>query len=115
MPHVVLEGSVDLAAFARDFEPICLREDGDVLRAQKIFASRDQRTLLIEALTVEAQRKQPFYIKITAHERGGASVRIDPMTHPDRSAGIRTLVARVASDLLRSCPESILGATNLML
>ncbi len=114
MPHVVLEGPVDLRAYAREFEPVLLRHGRDVLRADRIFLEREGRALLIEALVVEGGRKQPFYLKISSHERGGATVRLDPMTHPERSEGVRALVAEVGADLLRRSPQARLSVTNLV-
>jgi hypothetical protein len=115
VPHVVLEGPVDLARYAVEFEPLLVRRNGDVLRAHKIFVEREGRALLIEALVVEAGRKQPFYILISGHDRKGASVRVDPLTHPERSAGVRDLVARVGADLLARSPGARVGVTNLVL
>ncbi len=105
---------MDLERFARAFEPRLIRRDGDVLRTLGAFLSLDGRALLIEALVVEAGRKQAFYIKIASHGAGGASVRIDPQTRPERSAGVRDLVAEVGADLLRRSPQARLGATNLV-
>ena len=70
MPHVVLDGPVDLRAYAREFRPLLLRRGRDVLRADRIYVEREGDSLLIEALAVEAGRKQPFYLKISTHERG---------------------------------------------
>jgi len=115
VPHVVLEGPVDLRAYTRAFEPILIRRGADVLRADSLLLARDARTLLIEALVVEAGRKQPFYVKISAHDRGGASVRIDPMTRPERTRGVRELVATLGADLLQRSPGARLEVTNLVL
>lgn len=115
MPHVVIHGPVDLPGYAREFRPILIRRGEDVLRARCVFLEGTGRSLLIEALVVEAGRKQPFYVKVSTHERGSATVRIDPMTHPERSPGVRQLVAEVGADLLRRTPGATLGATNLVL
>ena len=115
MPHVVLGGPVDLRVYTRAFEPILIRRGADVLRADGLLLARDARTLLIEALVVEAGRKQPFYVKISTHDRGGASVRIDPMTRPERTQGVRELVATLGADLLQRCPGASLEVTNLVL
>lgn len=115
MPHVVLEGVVDLSSYVRSFEAVLVRRGGDVLRADRIFLEPGGRSLLIEALVVEAGRKQPFYLKISTRDGGGATVRVDPMTHPERSDGVRALVAEVGADLLRRSPEARLGVTNLVL
>lgn len=115
MPHVVLEGPVDLARYAEAFERLLVRRSGDVLRADKIYVEREGRALLVESLVVEAARKQPFYVLISGHEGGGASVRIDPRTHPERSPGVRELVARIGADLLARSPGARVGVTNLVL
>ena len=115
MPHVVIEGSLDLAEFARSFEPILLRREGDVLRADALYLERGGRSLLLEALVVEAGRKASFYIKIAAHDRGSVTVRVDPMTHPDRSAGVRELVARVGQALLAFAPQARLARANVVI
>ena len=115
MPHVVLGGPVDLEAYARDFEEILVRKEGDVLRARQAYLSRDRRAVLIDALVVEAGRKQPFYIKITAHDRGGATLRVDPITHPERSEGVRCLVAEVAASLLRQSPGAAIAETSVVI
>jgi hypothetical protein len=115
MPHVVIEGVADLNAFARGWQPFVLRRGADILRADQLFLAGDARACLIDALCVEAGRKQPFYIKLAVHDRGSATVRVDPMTHPERSIGVRELIAHVGALLLRATPGGRLGTTNLVL
>ncbi len=114
MPHVVIEGVVDLTAFARDWRPFVLRRGADILRADHLYLSPDARACLIDALCVEAGRKQPFYVKLSVHDRGSATVRIDPMTHPERSPGVHDLVAHVGALLLRATPGGRIGTTNVV-
>lgn len=114
MPHVVIEGPVDLEAYAREFEPFVLRSGHDVIRAGTLYRDRSGRALLLEAVVVEAGRKLPFYLKITSHDRGSVTVRIDPLTHPERSDGVRTLVARIGKELLDRNPGSRVGNSNVL-
>jgi hypothetical protein len=111
----VIEGVADLAGFARAFRPFVVRRGPDVLRGDHLYLSADARACVIEALCVEAGRKQPFYVKLAVHDRGSATVRIDPLTHPERSDGVRALVAHVGALLLRATPGGRIGATNLVL
>lgn len=111
----MIEGVVDLSAFARAWQPFVLRRGADILRADQLLLASDARACLIEATCVEAGRKQPFYVKVAVHDRGSATVRIDPMTHPERSPGVRDLVAQIGALLLRATPGGRTGATNLVL
>lgn len=111
----MIEGLADLAAFARAWRPFVVRRGADILRGDHLYVSSDARACLIEALCVEAGRKQPFYVKIAVHDRGSATVRVDPMTHPERSDGVRDLIAQVGALLLRATPGGRVGATNLVL
>ncbi len=115
MPHVVIRGDVDLRAWAEDFEPLLVRMGGDVLRADRIYVESAGRAALVAALVVEAGRKQPFYVKISAHDRGSASLRVDPMTHVERGPGVKALVAELGAELLRRTPGASVEVTNLVL
>jgi len=115
MPHVVIEGVTDLSAFAAGWMPFVVRQGGDILRADQLFLAKDARACLIDSLCVEAGRKQPFYIRLALHDGGNVTVRVDPMTHPERSEGVRALIAHVGARLLRATPGGRLGATNLVL
>jgi hypothetical protein len=115
MPHVVLEGDVDLRGYAEGFQPILVRKGGDIRRADRVYIEREGRAVLVEALVVEAGRKLPFYILLSGNDRGGATVRVDPMTHPERSEGVQALVAQVGADLLAHSPGARVRVTNLVL
>ncbi|NRA01056.1 MAG: hypothetical protein HRU00_00495 [Myxococcales bacterium] len=114
MPHIVIQGPVDLEAYAREFEPILLRTGADVIRADTLYRDRSGRALLLEALVVEAGRKLPFYLKITSHDRGSVTIRIDPLTHPERSDGVRSLVARIGRDLIARNPGARVLNSDLL-
>ncbi len=115
MPHVVLTGKVDLLGYARAFEPLIVRQGRDVLRADKLYVEGPGRALLLEALAVESGRKLSFYIKASGYDGQSVTVRIDPLTHPERSEGVKQLVACVAADILRKNPEARIETTNLVL
>ena len=115
MPHLVFEGDLDLESWAQDFEPVLLRSEEDVLRADRIYFEREGRDLLIEALVVEAGRKRSFYVRISRHSDGSTTLRVDPLTHPERSPGLRVLVTHLARELLRCTSEAKVRSTNLVL
>jgi hypothetical protein len=114
VPHAVIEGRLDLAAWAAGFRPILERRGEDVLRAESVWLAGDAREALVRALVVEAGRRQAFYVLVSAHAER-ATVRIDPLTRVERSDGVRALVALVAADVLARTPGARVGATNLVL
>lgn len=115
MPHVVIRGDVDLAAYARAFRPLRVRQGSDLLHAERVYLPSDARNLLVEALAVERGRKLSFYVKISRHDRGTVTVRIDPLTAVDRTPGVQRLVAEIGADLLARTPGSAVEVTNLVL
>jgi hypothetical protein len=115
VPHAVIEGEIDLESWARVLRPILLRRGADVLRTDQVYLERGGRAVLLEALVVEAGRKTPFYIRIGAHDRGSFTVRVDPMTHPDRSEGVRELVAAVAGALVAFAPGARVARSNVVI
>lgn len=115
MPHLVFEGDLDLQAWVQDFEPVLLRSGADVLRADRVYTEREGRDALIEALVVEAGRKMSFYVRISRHTDGSTTLRVDPLTHPERSPGLRELVTHLARELLLRTAGARVRSTNLVL
>jgi hypothetical protein len=114
MPHAVIDGPLELAAFAAAFEPLLVRRGGELLRTGELFVERGGRALLIEALVVESGRKQPFYVRIASQERGSTSVRVDPHTHPDRTPGVHALVGEIVRALLDFAPAARLSRGSVV-
>ncbi len=114
MPHAVIEGAIDLAAWSRALPELLERRGADVLRTGEVLLERGGHAVLVEATAVEAGRRQTFYVRVSAHA-SRATVRIDPLSRVERSEGVRALVALVAADLLARAPGARLGATNLVI
>ena len=112
MPHIVLEGSVDLKKFYAGYKPASRQTGGEVLKLQNIFINPDSDTVLIEALAVEDGPPNRFFVQ--AGTRGGkTTVRIYPGTDPEKTPGIKKLMAMVAKDIKDHQPGVTYGATNL--
>ncbi len=114
MPHVVIEGELDLAAWAGQLEPLLLRRGGDVMRTTGVYLERGAGRVLVEALAVEAGRKMPFYVQVARHDRGRVTVRVDPTTHPDRSDAVREIVGQVAASLLAHATGARVARANIV-
>ncbi len=113
MPHVVLEGELDLQRLRDDFEPVIERWGDDLLKVRLLYMERQGQELLLDTLVVESGHLQRFFIQVTRHE-GSAVLRLLPQTDPEKTDGVKRALARAAA-LVRehAAGECRYGATNL--
>ena len=112
MPHIVLDGTVDGERFFESFLPTQERAEGEILKTQDIYISRDRKMLLIEAIAIEDGPPQRFFIQ-AALKDNRTTVRIYPGTDPVKTAGVKKLLAIVAKLMRAQHPDIDYGATNL--
>ncbi|MBI1951349.1 MAG: hypothetical protein HYS34_08305 [Acidobacteria bacterium] len=111
MPHVVLEGGITIDEAERRFEPFVHREGALVVKAERIYRERQARAVLIEMVVVEAGHTQKFFIQLSPRE-GGLTVRLEPLTDPEKSRGVRRALALVAHRFVAACGARY-GRTNI--
>lgn len=112
MPHILLEGPVNLQRFFAEYQPLLSKAAGEILKLQSIFSSQGNDCLLIEALAVEGGPPNRFMIQVTGDARG-ATVRIYPGTDPEKTPGVKKMLALVARQLKDQDPRICYGNTNL--
>ena len=113
MPHVVLEGPVDLQSVGEKFEPVLERWGDDVLKLRQVYVEQRGEEVLMDTLVVESGHRQQFFIQVTRRE-DGAVVRLLPQTDPEKTFGVKRALARVATLVRRhAAGECRYGATNL--
>lgn len=111
MPHVVLEGRVSIDSCQERFEPFVVREDDRVVKVERFFRERDGRAALLETLVVERGHTQKFFIQLSPKGEG-LTVRLEPLTDPEKTAGVRRALALVAHRI-RQATGCSYGATNI--
>ncbi len=113
MPHVVLEGAVDLQRLCERFEPVLERWGDDLLKIQHLYMEQRGEEVLLDTLVVESGHRQRFFIQLTLRE-GSALLRLLPQTDPEKTDGVKRALARAAA-LARehASGECRYGATNL--
>ena len=111
MPHVVIHGDISLRALYDDFEPIEERAGDDVLKVTDVFLNHSGRVALLECVVVE-RRPMSFFVQLARHE-DRVTVRLFPPTDPQKTDGVRRILARIAWEIVRRFPGSRYGATNL--
>jgi len=112
MPHILLEGPVDLISFFTRYEPLIQNTSGEILKLQTAFINQARNTVLIEALAVEAGPPNRFFVQVGNKDRK-TTVRIYPGSDPEKTPGTKKLLALVAKQLKDQSPDIEYGSTNL--
>jgi hypothetical protein len=111
MPHVLIEGAIDGGRVHRELAPIDERRGPVVLKTLESFLARSGRTVLVEAVVVEGVTRR-LLVTIEQH-RHHMTVRLYNLTDPEKTAGVKLLVARVALAVLALDRGARVTRTNL--
>jgi len=112
MPHVVLE-NLNSASVA--FESVVLftiRIDGGVLKVTDKYLNAGQNKALVESLAVENGNNQSFFVELT-QKQTSLTVRLLPLTDPEKTPGVKTIMAMLAKQIKDVNPGVSYGKTNL--
>lgn len=111
MPHVVLLGPISVRDCIGRFESFVVREGDLVVKTDRCYRDTRDRAALIETLVVDRGHTQKFFIQISGRD-GGLTVRLEPLTDPEKGPGVRRAIALVA-DRIRKTTGCEYGPTNL--
>ena len=111
MPHVVLLGPISVQDCVGCYEPFVVREGDLVVKTDRCYRETLDRAALIETLVVDRGHTQKFFIQVSSKE-GGLTVRLEPLTDPEKSPGVRRAIALVAHRI-RQITGCEYGSTNL--
>jgi len=113
MPHAVIEGDLDIRRVWEAFEPLLERLGDGVIRVDRAFLDREGTSVLLESLAVGQGLKQKFYIQVSRRKEGGATVRLEPLTDPEKTPGVKRALGLTARWVLGLQPGLSIGATNI--
>ena len=112
MPHVIVEGPASLERLYQPFRPDTIRDDDAIIKLQEIYLNVSKQAALIDCVVVEDGLPQKFYALLT-QKSSGITVRLDPMTDPQKTAGVKRLVAMLGHRLKSQDPACRYGKHNL--
>lgn len=112
MPHVVIEEALDLARACQGIEVGAVRNGGEILKVVDVYLNRSGHTGLVDCVVVEAGRSQPFFVQLSQKDRQ-ITVRLLPATDPEKTDGVKRLLALIATQLNAASDGSHFGKTNL--
>ncbi|MBM3316732.1 MAG: hypothetical protein FJY75_02665 [Candidatus Eisenbacteria bacterium] len=112
MPHVQLRGAVRVADLAAPLADFMEAQPPEVRKIQGAFLALDRRHLLLEAVVVEAYLRQSFFLLLREEEEG-LLIRCHPVGTPQKTDGVKRLIAAVARRCRALRPDLVVGNTNL--
>lgn len=113
MPHVVIEDLSDLPALCKGLAPFTVREGGEILRVLDLFLNQNGRVALLDCVVIDAgSPAKSFFVQLSQKDRQ-VTVRLLPVTDPEKTAGVKKLLALIAKKARDLTPGSHFGKTNL--
>ena len=112
MPHVVIDGQIDVGDLFRGLEPIQQRDETGIRKITDAYLNSKRNSILLEAVVVESGQTQSFMIAVGA-KGPGATIRLFPLTDPEKTPGVKKLMAEVARQVVDRFPGTSFGKTNL--
>ena len=112
MPHIVLEQAQSTLQAFTAIEAVTLKTEAGILKLGDKYINAAETSALIEALAIEAGKNQNFFIQLS-QKKGSITVRLLPLTDPEKSPGVKRLMAMVAKQVKESNPSISYGKTNL--
>jgi hypothetical protein len=111
VPHVVLQGPVTIDECRERFQPSVWRQGDLVVKIERFYREKDGRAALIETLVVDRGHTQKFFIQLSP-KGGGLTVRLEPLTDPEKTPGVRRALGLVAHGI-KLTSGSEYGPTNI--
>ena len=112
MPHVVVNGPALLERLYQNFTPENLREGACIIKLRALYLNTRKTEALVDCIVVEDGLPQNFYA-LLSQRASGITVRLDPMTDPQKTDGVKRLVALLGQRLKAQDLACTYGATNL--
>lgn len=112
MPHVVIDGPVSVEKFYRQFTPIFQREGDAVMKVKDAYLNTLGKKVMLECIVVEDRVSRTFYT-VVSQGKAQAAVRLDPLTDPEKTAGVKRLLALVGQQLKSQDSACQYGRHNL--
>jgi hypothetical protein len=100
MPHVILEGTVDLDSVASGLTSEAQRWGAAVVKTEAVWRRVDGHAVLVEGVVVEHSR--PLHpVAIISEGKGSISVRLWRLVPVERTPAVQRWLASIAAELCR--------------
>ncbi len=112
MPHVVLENISSTRAAFDSITPFATQTDAGILKVIDKYLNAEQNKVLVEALAIEQGNNQNFFVQLS-RKQNSLTVRLLPLTDPEKTKGVKTLLAMIARQIKEANADVSYGKNNL--
>ena len=110
MPHIVLNGDVDLEKIQGQFQVI-LKKNPCIIRLKEMYVSSSKKNALVHTLVID-QESQEFFIEVLA-SKGKTTIRLYPLTDPKKTDSVKISMVLLCDFIKKLYPDLPIGKTNL--
>ena len=112
MPHIVLENTSAVKVAFDAIKPSAVKIENGILKILDKYLNAAEQIILVEALAIENGKNQNFFVQISRKETS-LTVRLLPMTDPEKTDGVKTIMAMIAKQIKDRDSKINYGKTNL--
>ncbi len=112
MPHIVLENINSTEEAYEAISPFAQKIDGGILKVTDKYINGSLHTALVESLAVEQGVNQNFFIQLS-QKKTSLTVRLLPLTDPEKTNGVKTIMAMIAKQIKDMDENITYGKNNL--
>ena len=98
MPHIVLEKIHSIKAAFDAVQPFANKIDGGILKVVDKYINASEQSALIESLAIENGVNQNFFVQLS-QKKTSLTVRLLPLTDPEKTNGVKLIMARIAKQI----------------
>nr|WP_321268479.1 hypothetical protein [uncultured Sulfurimonas sp.] len=112
MPHIVLE---NINSTKEAFEAVTSfgqKIEGGILKVSDKYINANEQSALIESLAIENGINQSFFVQLS-QKKSSLTVRLLPLTDPEKTKGVKTIMAKIAKQIKDTNEAIIYGKNNL--
>lgn len=112
MPHIVLENISSTKEAFEAIKPFANKIEGGMLKVMDKYLNASEQTALIESLAIENGKNQNFFIQLS-QKSSSLTVRLLPLTDPEKTDGVKTIMAMIAKQIKDTNSKIEYGKNNL--
>lgn len=112
MPHIVLENINDTEEAYKALTPFAQKTEVGILKVIDKYINAKAQSVLAESLAIENGLNQNFFVQISP-KKTSLTVRLLPLTDPEKTKGVKTIMAHIAKQIKDTNENITYGKNNL--